>query len=81
MIRNKDPSLTSRARYSNSHGAGCSVPRQTNDPHVVTEVLPAKLRPNPNLAGDVQNLGLPFQVPESAAQVVPSGGECVKVPG
>jgi len=33
-----------RARDAHSDGAGCAVPRQADDTHVVREVLPAKLR-------------------------------------
>lgn len=55
------------------------MPRQSDDPHVVAEVLAAELRADAELAADVQQAALPLQVAVGAAQGVAAGGQRVQV--
>ena len=53
--------------------AGGPVPRHPHDPHVVAEVLAAKLRPNPDFLTHLEHLGLHGQIAEGLAILVALG--------
>lgn len=52
----------------------------TDDPDVVAEVFPAKLRPDAHLLADLEHALLPRRVSEGSAGSISRRGEIVKVP-
>lgn len=53
---------------------------QSDDTHIVAEVLAAELSADARLARQLQDLVLPLQVAESASVFVAAGGQRVQVP-
>ena len=52
---------------------------QTDDPHIVTKVLSAKLCTDPRLASELKHLFLPLKVAEGTAVVVAGSGQVVEI--
>ena len=68
-----------RARHRDRHRAARAVARQPDHAGVVAEVLPAELRADAGGARDVEDLGLPLEIAERAAEVVAGGRQAVEV--
>ena len=72
--------ITCRARDADPDGAGGAMTGKSDHPHVMAEVLAAKLRADPDLARELEDLLLPLEVAESSAVVVAGRGKVIEVP-
>src|SRR2546421_331929 len=64
-----------RARDRDRDRARRTVPGQPDHPYVVAEVPPAELRPDAELPGQLEDLGLQGQVPEPLRRDGSLGGQ------